>query len=57
MNILTEVYVLKWAFESEIKKTKQDEQEAEWNKNESELNSGKESNGKELLKFENRFQS
>ena len=26
-----EVYVLKWAFESEIKKTKQDEQKAEWN--------------------------
>lgn len=27
----TEVYVLKWAFESEIKKKKQDEQRAEWN--------------------------
>ena len=54
----TEVYVLKWAFESEIKKkTNQDEQKAEWNKKESELDSGKESNGKELLKFENIFQS
>ena len=39
------------------KKTKQDEQKAEWNKKESELDSGKESNGKELLKFENIFQS
>ena len=26
-----EVYVLKWVFESEINKTKQDEQKAEWN--------------------------